>query len=350
MRLRLTAAALLVALCWATVKNRRREKKMKARLAMAAIVMFALCGGARADSCTSSPSTCNQFAANDAGATGDNHVAINENTGGTPTCAGKGAANTFRLLDSNASAAAVTVDMCNGTSLGWRFPSASTTTTNALFATATSGAPAYRDITDADVPNTITIDLATTATGIVADTSAGSTTTGVLHMDTNGGNSAMPEVTVGDGTNARLLGCQQIWFSGSEQTNGTYYRAPGAGGSTVGEAVKAFVAVPTTLTKLYCVAWKDVTNGNSIRYYIATAAQSSCSVASDGAATSCSWSASALDQTITGTTGTTDWKTSVDTSVVAVATTDVWQLVIVESGTLGYWSTCVIEACPTGVQ
>ncbi|MDO8659531.1 MAG: hypothetical protein Q7K54_02920, partial [Candidatus Parcubacteria bacterium] len=71
----------------------------------------------------------------------------------------------------------------------WTFPdftgtvtvaATSVTATQAMFATTTAGAPAFRAIADADIPNTITIDLATLATNVTtnADLTGAITSTG----------------------------------------------------------------------------------------------------------------------------------------------------------------------------
>jgi len=109
-----------------------------------------------------------------------NLVSIYDNDVNTfnTTCSDSGAAGTLSIVDSDKTSSDQW-DVCDGTSLRWRFPATATDTTYALFATATAGAPAFRAIVDGDIPNTIT------ASNYLALT--GGTLTGQVHVDNNQG-------------------------------------------------------------------------------------------------------------------------------------------------------------------
>lgn len=70
-----------------------------------------------------------------------------------PTCAASGTANYLKFLDSDESSTDQW-DVCNGTAVLWRYPTPDTTTTHALFATATTGAPQFRAMVAGDLPAT----------------------------------------------------------------------------------------------------------------------------------------------------------------------------------------------------
>ncbi len=91
-----------------------------------------------------------------------------------------------------------------GSNITWTLPevtgtvmvgATSTTATQALFATGTAGAPAYRAIADADVPNTITIDLATAATNLAGGSG------GTIHYQSAAATTAM----LANGTAGQVL-------------------------------------------------------------------------------------------------------------------------------------------------
>jgi hypothetical protein len=91
---------------------------------------------------------------------------------------GDAATNNIQLINTDASSAKVaTLPDVTGTVL---VAATSTTTTQAMFATATAGAPAFRAIADADIPKTLT-GMTITATGAITTAAA----TGV-HVGTTG--------------------------------------------------------------------------------------------------------------------------------------------------------------------
>ena len=88
---------------------------------------------------------------------GSNFIDLFDNGTGTPSCSSLILAGKVGMLDSDASAS-LALDVCNGTALLWRFPATSTTTTQALFATGTAGAPAFRALATGDLPAGATLD------------------------------------------------------------------------------------------------------------------------------------------------------------------------------------------------
>jgi len=73
-----------------------------------------------------------------------------------PTCANSGLSGELTIIDSNETATDQW-DVCDGTSLRWRFPATSTAATYPLFDTATAGVTQFRAIADSDIPDTITV-------------------------------------------------------------------------------------------------------------------------------------------------------------------------------------------------
>jgi hypothetical protein len=179
---------------------------------------------------------------------------------------------------------------------------------------------------------------------IASSTSAGGTGTGVLHLDTNGTSVAIPQFTIGDGSNALpVRTCWQMTAGGAGGTTTTYW-AMGTS-STTREAVKAWSGVSMVFSNLQCALWKDAPDTKTFQFVIATATISACTVAGDGLTTSCTWSDSALDQTVTGTGASGEYVSATDTSVVTIAPTQFWQLKTVDTG--GNWFSCSWMACVT---
>ncbi len=108
------------------------------------------------DGALSAPS----FTADDAVVEPGNRILLNDNDIAftlDPTCANSGGAGQLGLVDSDETAADQW-DVCDGTTLRFRFPATSTTATHFLSASATAGVVVFEAIATGDLPSGATLD------------------------------------------------------------------------------------------------------------------------------------------------------------------------------------------------
>lgn len=198
-----------------------------------------------------------------------------------------------------------------------------------------------------------TVDFTTGAVTIQNSTSAGSTVTGRVHLDTNGGTSTVPMTTVGDGTNAipaRMCWAESMMISAG--LNATTYAVPS--GTIVatdqhGQRYKPVQSV--VLAGLRCQSYQEAADTATVVFTVEKATLSACTFNNAAATTACTWAAGPTC-TITGTASGLQAETECSdlTTKTAVATTEVYHL---KAATTGVWTnriwSCNWMACAEAV-
>ena len=216
--------------------------------------------------------------------------------------------------------------------------------------TYTTGTQSFASVTTTlgTVNGTVNLGGAT-ALAVPNSTSAGSATVGRIHLDTNGTTAAMPQVTVGDGTNALpLRTCWVERIASANATGSTGYSAGDNINTGFTNLQRSTYPVAVTLTALRCSMDRDQTNATTNTFTIQTS--SGCTASSDGnTCAAITWNDSALSVSITGTTSQTENLTSIDSDVVSLSAGTYWVMKQVNNNgaTINYNCTWIV--CATAV-
>jgi hypothetical protein len=192
-----------------------------------------------------------------------------------------------------------------------------------------------------DGTETGSFDATAGAITIPNSTSSGSTTTGKISFDTNGGTATVPMVGVGDGTNT--LPTRTCWAVGSSGSNASTTYFVGDHSNTA-QNIYRREPFAVTISALSCKTAYEA--ANSATYTFSIEVGSSCTNSGDGTQQTCTWATGNNTCTVTGTTGTTEWGCTKLNAKDAISTSQVWHLVATRTGS---WTSgslyCTVMVC-----
>jgi hypothetical protein len=169
-------------------------------------------------------------------------------------------------------------------------------------------------------------------------TGAGSTTTGRLVQDTNGGTSAQTMITIGGndgGGSAAALPTRTCWRETGFFGSGTTEYGSGGSMQTLPDSARGGFPMNVTISGLTCAFAQDTLTTATFAATFETATRSACTAAVDAATVACTWAqpGSSPACSVTGTTATTEQSCTDTTNKMTVTPSQWYHLKWTRTGT-----------------